>query len=48
VRRKGIDVHRIVGRAAFVAELRCRGSVAVENAGQIVISCNRDPLRRIT
>ena len=48
VRRKVVDVDRIVGRAAFEAELRRRGFSSVENAGQIVILCNREPLRRIT
>lgn len=48
VRRKVADVERIVGRAAFEAELRRRGFAAVENAGQIVIFCNREPVRRVT
>lgn len=45
VRRKVRDVERIVGRAAFEAELARRGYLAVENAGQFVIFCNREPLR---
>ena len=48
LRESGVAVDRIVGRAAFEAELRRRGFSAVENAGQIVIFCNREPLRRIT
>jgi len=37
IRRNMRDVERLVGRAAFVAELNRRGFRAVENAGQIVI-----------
>lgn len=47
VRRKVSDVDRIVGRAAFEAELRRRGYRAVENAGQFVIFCNREPVRLV-
>ena len=47
VRRSVHDVERIVGRAAFEAELRRRGFRAVENAGQYVIFCNAAPLRLI-
>jgi len=45
VRRKVRDVDRIVGRAAFEAYLRSRGFRAVENAGQYIVFCNRDPVR---
>ena len=45
VRRKVRDVERIVGRPAFELELRRRGFRAVENAGQFVIFCNREPVR---
>ncbi|NNF72590.1 MAG: N-(5'-phosphoribosyl)anthranilate isomerase [Rhodobacteraceae bacterium] len=48
VRRKVRDVERIVGRAAFEAELRRRGFRAVENAGQYVIFCNREAVRVVT
>lgn len=44
VRRKVRDMERIVGRDAFVAELERRGYSAVENAGQIVIFCNAEPV----
>lgn len=44
VRRKVADVERIVGRAAFEAELRRRGYRAVVNAGQYVIFCNAEPV----
>ena len=47
IRRKVHDVDRIVGRAAFEAELRRRGFRAVENSGQYVIFCNRAPVRLI-
>lgn len=47
VRRKVRDMERSVGRDAFTAELARRGYTAVENAGQIVIFCNAEPLRRL-
>ncbi|WP_327794770.1 N-(5'-phosphoribosyl)anthranilate isomerase [Harenicola maris] len=48
VRRKLRDMERFVGRRAFDAELRRRGYSAVENAGQIIIFCNAEPLRVIS
>ncbi|WP_306467175.1 N-(5'-phosphoribosyl)anthranilate isomerase [Limimaricola sp. G21655-S1] len=47
LRRKTRDVERYVGREAFLAEMRRRGFSVVENAGQFVIFCNREPIRRI-
>lgn len=47
IRRKLRDIERFVGRDAFMAEIRRRGFQAVENAGQIVIFCNREPIRLI-
>lgn len=47
IRRKIRDIERFVGRGAFLEEMRRRGSAVVENSGQFVIFCNRDPLRRI-
>lgn len=47
IRRKLRDIDRIVGREAFLAEMRRRGFPVVENAGQYVIFCNREPLRRV-
>lgn len=44
VRRKTRDIERIVGRERFRAELDRRGFGAVENGGQTVIFCNREPL----
>lgn len=45
VRRKVRDVERFVGRPLFRDELRRRGYRAVENSGNFVIFCNRDPLK---
>ena len=47
VRRSLHDVDRIVGRERFLSELDRRGFQAVVNAGQVVIFCNREPLRRL-
>jgi len=44
VRRKTRDIERIVGRQRFRAELDRRGFRAIENGGQTVIFCNREPL----
>jgi predicted ATPase len=40
-------VDRYVGRDAFLAEMRRRGFAVLENAGQFVIFCNREPIRRL-
>jgi hypothetical protein len=47
VRRKVRDVERYVGRQAFLAEMRRRGFPVLENAGQFVVFCNREPIRRV-
>lgn len=47
IRRKVRDVDRFVGREAFLAEMRRRGFAVVENAGQFVIFCNHEPIRRV-
>lgn len=47
IRRQVRDVERYVGRGAFMEEMRRRGFAVVENAGQFVIFCNREPLRRL-
>lgn len=47
LRRKIRDVERYVGREAFLAEMRRRGFSVVENAGQFVIFCNREPIRPV-
>jgi len=46
VRRSLRDIERIVGRERFERELARRGYSAVINAGQVVIFCNREPIRR--
>ena len=48
IRRKARDIDRLIGRAAFLQELNRRGYRAVENAGQIVIFCNREPVQILT
>ena len=45
VRRKIADMERYVGRARFQAELERRGFHAIENADQIVVFCNQEPIR---
>ena len=45
VRRKIRDIERYVGLEVFLAELERRGYHAVENAGQLVIFCNQEPVR---
>lgn len=47
IRRKVRDVERYVGRERFVEEMRRRGFTVVENAGQFVIFCTREPVRRV-
>ena len=44
VRRKVRDVERLIGRERFLYEVRRRGFRAVENAGQFIIFCNREPV----
>jgi hypothetical protein len=44
VRRKVADVERLVGRARFLREVNRRGFHLIENAGQLIILCNRDPV----
>lgn len=41
------DVDRLVGRDRFLRELDRRGFQCVENGGQFVVFCNREPLRRV-
>ena len=47
IRRKLRDIERYVGREAFEDELKRRGYHAVENAGQLIIFCNQEPVRLI-
>jgi len=45
VRRKIRDMEQIVGRDRFAAEIARRGFSAVENADQVIVFCNAQPLR---
>ncbi len=47
IRRQVRDVERYVGRAVFLDEMHRRGFPVVENAGQFVVFCNREPIRRV-
>jgi hypothetical protein len=47
IRRNARDIDRYYGRAAFLDEMKRRGFSVVENAGQMVIFCNREPIRRL-
>ena len=48
IRRKARDVERFAGMDRFLAEIHRRGYQAAENSGQIVIFCNRAPVRWLT
>ncbi|MEM9709427.1 MAG: N-(5'-phosphoribosyl)anthranilate isomerase [Pseudomonadota bacterium] len=48
IRRKIRDIEHYAGRDLFLQEMRRRGYTTVENAGQFVVFCNREPLRRLT
>lgn len=47
VRRKVRDVERILGRAAFIAEIQRRGYHLVETSGQFIIFCHNDAVEII-
>lgn len=47
IRRQLRDIDRFYGREAFLAEMKRRGYPVVENAGQFVIFCNQEPIRRV-
>ena len=47
VKRQVRDVERLVGRAAFSAEVRRRGFQAVENGRHFVVFCNSRPIRAV-
>lgn len=47
VRRKKRDIERYIGMKEFKGALRRRGFHAIEDAGQIVIFCNQEPVRAI-
>ena len=48
IRRKARDIERFVGMERFLAEIDRRGYQVAENSGQIVIFCNRAPVRWLT
>ena len=47
IRRKIRDIERFVGRDVFLQEMKRRGFPVVENAGQFVVFCNCEPIRRV-
>ena len=47
IRRKVRDVEYLVGRNVFLGEIERRGYAVIENAGQFVVFCNNEPLRRL-
>lgn len=47
IQRSARDVERLVGRSAFLREVQRRGFTVVENGDQLVVFCNRDPMRLI-
>ena len=47
VRRSRRDIERFAGMDLFLRELERRGFQAVQNGDQIVVFCNREPVRRI-
>ena len=48
IRRKARDVERFAGMETFLSEVRRRGFRVAANGGQIVIFCNRAPVRWLT
>ena len=47
IHRSACDVEQVVGRDAFLREVRRRGFTLVENGDQLVVFCNRDPVRLV-
>ncbi len=47
IRRSLRDIDRFASRAVLLNEINRRGYRAVENAGQIVIFCNQEPIHRV-
>ena len=47
VRRSARNVEKFVGRERFLEEMRRRGFPVVENAGQMLVFCNQEPIRRL-
>jgi hypothetical protein len=48
IRRKKRDVERFAGMEAFLHEVHRRGYRVLENSGQLLIFCNRAPIRWLT
>ena len=48
IRRKARDVERFAGMERFMKEIDRRGYQVAENSGQLVIFCNRAPVRWLT
>jgi hypothetical protein len=48
IRRKARDVERYAGMARFMREVQRRGYHVAENSGQLIIFCNRAPVRWLT
>jgi len=48
VRRSLRDIRRYCGLDTFTAEIERRGYRAFENSGQVIIFCNRAPIRPMT
>lgn len=48
IRRKARDIERFVGMELFMREIHRRGFQVAENSGQIIIFCNRAPVRWLT
>ncbi len=48
IRRKARDIERFAGMDRFMVEIHRRGYQVAENSGQIIIFCNRAPIRWLT
>lgn len=48
IRRKARDIERFAGMELFLREIDRRGYQVLENSGQIIIFCNRAPVRWLT
>ncbi len=48
VRRQVRHVERYVGRTNYLDKTKRRGFPVIENDGQFVVFCNREPIRRLT
>ena len=44
LRRKVVDVERLIGRERFYFEVKRRGYHLIENSGQFLVLCNQDPV----